>query len=133
MANIPDGGGSGLEGEIEAAQWRLWMAKVDQTGAARAAGGYVVDPERAQACIRELDRITADIRMLLLDTRRLSFEAPRYDPVSENVARNGGVMAARAVGYITAFADRIEATRVALQQQLDAYREVERVNGGRRA
>ncbi|MDT7706085.1 MAG: hypothetical protein QOG20_1692 [Pseudonocardiales bacterium] len=133
MANIPDGGGSGLEGEIEAAQWRLWMAKVDQTGAARAAGGYVVDPEQAQECIRELDRITADIRMLLLDTRRLHFQAPGFDEVSVNVADNGSTMARRAEIYIAAWADQIEATSVGLRRQLEAYREVESSNGGRRA
>ena len=134
MVNLPDGGGGGsLEDKIMVAQWRLWMAKIDENGSVQAAGGYVVDPERAQECIRELERIAKDVRAALFQSGRLTFRAPGYDEVSQNVARQGAIMAQRAEIYIATWANQIEATRDALVAQLAAYREVERANTARRA
>jgi hypothetical protein len=122
----------GLEPEIARAQQRLAVARMQESGAIAAAGGYVVDPERAQGCIDELSRITGEVRRLLMLSWRFSFESPGHDEVSTNVARNGAVMGARAEAYVRTWADQIDATRDALQRQLDAYQEVEDANTGRR-
>lgn len=134
MASLPDGGGgTSLDDKIMGAQWRLWMAKMEENGSVRAAGGYVVDPERAEECIRELTRIANDVRATLIGSQVLYFEAPGYDEVSQNVARQGSVMANRAEVYVAQWAGQIEATRDALAAQLTAYREVEQSNSARRA
>jgi len=117
--------------DIRGAQWRLWMAKMEETGAIGAAGGYVVDPERAQECIDGLSRIAEEVRRPLTSAQQLYFDPPGFDAVSSNVAKQGAVMAARAESYVRAWADEIDATRDALQRQLDAYREVEQANGRR--
>lgn len=121
------------ERDIERARAELLTALGEREEAIRAAGGYVVDPERAQGCIDELGRILDDVRRSLVGSRRLQFDPPGYDPVSINIAQSGGVMASRAVAYVTAWANQIEATRNALQRQLDAYRAVEAANSGTRA
>ena len=134
MASVPDGGGgTTLDDKIMGAQWRLWMARIEENGSVQAAGGYVVDPERAAECIRELTRIANDVRASLISTQLLYFQAPGYDAVSQNVAKQGSVMANRAEVYIAQWADQIESTRDALSAQLVAYREVERSNSVRRA
>ena len=118
-------------GDITRAQWRLWMAKIEQSGGVGAAGGYVVDPERARECIAALSRIAADVRRTLVFAPQLYFDAPGFDAVSTNIAKQGAVMAGRAEAYLRAWANQIEATRDALQRQLDAYREVEQANSRR--
>lgn len=134
MASLPDGGGgTSLDDKIMGAQWRLWMAKIEENGSVQAAGGYVVDPERAEECIREMERIANDVRASLYQADRFSFVAPGYDPVSQNVARQGAVMGQRAETFVASWAHQIEATRDALVAQLAAYREVERANAARHA
>lgn len=113
------------QGDIMGAQWRLWMANIERSGAVGAAGGYVVDPERAQECIAELERIAGDVRRSLTSVQQLYFDPPGFDPVSTNVATQGAVMAGRAEAYIRTWACQIDATREALQRQLDAYRDAE--------
>jgi hypothetical protein len=90
--------------------------------------GYVLDPERAQVTIGELTRITDEVRRFLHRASALAFDAPGYDAVSVNLANNGRVMADRATAFVRAWADQIEATRDALQHQLDAYNGVEDTN-----
>ena len=119
------------QGDIMGAQWRLWMASIEESGAVGAAGGYVVDPERAQECIAELSRIAADVRRTLVYAPQFYFDAPGYDPVSTNIAKQGAVMAGRAEAYTRAWAAQIEALRDGLQRQLDAYHEVEQANSRR--
>ena len=119
------------QGDITGAQWRLWMARIDESGAVGAAGGYVVDPERAQECIAELERIAGDVRRSLSSVQQLYFDAPGFDPVSVNMATQGAVMAGRAETFIRVWAGHIDATREALQRQLDAYRDAERILSGR--
>lgn len=114
--------------EIDRTKAQLAAAQQDKDAAVLAAGGYVVDPERAQGCIDELGRIAEDIRLKLLDARRLYFDPPGFDEVSRNVASNGATMANRAEEYISAWATQIDSTRAALQRQLQAYRDVEHVN-----
>ncbi len=133
MASLPDGGGgTSLDDKIMGAQWRLWMARIEENGSVQAAGGYVVDPERAEECIRELDRIAGDVRAAIYDSGKLTFLAPGYDLVSQNVAQQGSVMAQRAEVYVATWAAHIDATRDALVAQLAAYHEVERSNSARR-
>ena len=116
------------QGDITRAQWRLWMAKIEESGGVGAAGGYVVDPERAQECIAELSRIAADVRRSVIASHQLYFDPPGYDAVSTNAARQGAIMGERATAYVRAWAAQIEATRDALQRQMDAYRAVEQSN-----
>lgn len=104
------------DGDIQGAQWRLWFATMQESGAIGAAGGYVVDPERAQECIAELSRIAADVRGQIYLGSQFAFAAPGYDAVSTNVARQGAIMGERAVMYARAWAAQIEATRDALQR-----------------
>ena len=92
------------------------------------AGGFVVDPERAEACIVELTRIVNDLRIESMSLSTLRFDPPGADAVSRNLADNGHEMYQRAKGYVRAWADQVEATRDGLQRQLDAYRAVESVN-----
>ena len=133
MASLPDGGGgTGLGDKIMGAQWRLWMAKIQENGSVQAAGGYVVDPERAEECIRALTRIANDVRATVFAASRFTFDAPGFDLVSQNVAHQGAIMGSRAEVYIATWANQIEATRDALAAQLAAYREVERANTARR-
>ncbi|MFC4942444.1 PE domain-containing protein [Pseudonocardia sp. GCM10023141] len=119
--------------EIDRTRAQLAAAQTVKDEAIRAAGGYVVDPERAQGCIDELGRIAQDVRLALVQARVLQFDPPGFDDVSRNVANNGAEMARRAVAYVTTWANQIDATRVALQRQLDAYRAVEQANSGGRA
>lgn len=133
MASLPDGGGgTSLDDKIMGAQWRLWMAKIEENGSVQAAGGYVVDPERAEECIREMERIANDVRATVFAASRFTFDAPGFDAVSQNVARQGAIMGQRAEVYIATWANQIEATRDALAAQLAAYHEVERANSARR-
>lgn len=126
MAQLEDVGFDvGPDREIERARWQLWFARMRESGAVGAAGGYLVDPERAQGCIDELNRILENVRITETTAWACQFDPPGYDDVSMNVARNGALMAARARAYITEWANQIEATRDALQRQLDAYRAVE--------
>lgn len=118
---------------IEHAQADLSSAQAQHLDAVRAVGGFVVDPGRARACVDELSRIVEDVRLGLLDIRQLRFGAPGYDEVSVNVSRNGAVMAFRAQAYVMAWAGQIEATRDALQRQLDAYLDGDRANADGRA
>jgi hypothetical protein len=90
----------GLEPEIARAQQRLAVARMQESGAIAAAGGYVVDPERAQGCIDELSRILDQVRRPLMLAKQLVFDPPGTDQVSTNVARNGAIMAGRAEAYI---------------------------------
>ncbi|GAA2540628.1 PE domain-containing protein [Pseudonocardia hydrocarbonoxydans] len=92
------------------------------------AGGFVVDPERAEACIVELTRIVNDLRLQAMMQAACAFDAPGYDDVSLNLAVNGRVMAQRAEQFVRAWADQIEATRDALQLQLDGYSTTEDTN-----
>ena len=119
------------QGDITSAQWRLWMAGIEESGAVGAVGGYVVDPERAQECIAELSRIAADVRRSAVASYQFYFDPPGFDPVSTNIARQGAIMGERAAAYVRAWAAQIEATRDALQQQLDAYTSVEDSNSRR--
>lgn len=75
-----------------------------------------------------MSRIAADVRRSVVWSQQFYFDAPGYDAVSTNVARQGAVMGERTLAYVRAWADQIEATRDALQQQLDAYRAVEQTN-----
>lgn len=118
--------------EIVRAKTQLVAAQQAKDVAIQAAGGYIVDPERAQGCIDELSRIVREVRQALLAVRQMQFDPPGYDDVSLNVARNGSTMAARAEAYVMAWADSIEATRTALQRQLDAYNASEQSIAGRR-
>lgn len=118
--------------EIVRAKTQLVAAQQAKDVAIQAAGGYVVDPERAQGCIDELSRILREVRQALLAVRQMQFDPPGYDDVSLNVARNGSTMAARAEAYVMAWADSIEATRTALQRQLDAYNASEQSIAGSR-
>jgi hypothetical protein len=122
----------GLEPDIARAQQRLAVARMQESGAIAAAGGYVVDPERAQGCIDELSRILDQVRRPLMLAKQLVFDPPGTDEVSTNVARNGAIMAGRAEAYIRSWANQIQATRDALQGQLDTYREVDDGFMGRR-
>jgi hypothetical protein len=134
MASLPDGGGgTSLDDKIMGAQWRLWMATIEENGSVQAAGGYVVDPERAEECIREMTRIANDVRLTILQPGKYAFTPPGHDVVSQNVAKQGSIMGQRAEIYIATWANQIEVTRDALVAQLAAYREVERANTARRA
>lgn len=92
------------------------------------AGGFVVDPERAEACIAELTRIVNELRVESMSTGSMRFDPPGSDAVSLNLAANGHEMAQRAQGFVQAWADQVEATRDALRAQLAAYRSVEETN-----
>lgn len=92
------------------------------------AGGFVVDPERAEACIAELSRIVNDLRLQAMMQTACAFDAPGYDDVSLNLAVNGRVMAQRAEQFVRAWADQIEVTRDALRRQLDGYSTTEDAN-----
>lgn len=139
MSGVAEGDGGGLDGaayELSAqkphndlAQARHELAMVPL--APGTAGGFVVDPERAQWCIDELTRIVEEVRLGHLDRWRLAFDPPGYDQVSVNLARNGALMARRAEAFVAAWASQIEATRDALQRQLDDYRQTEQTNAGR--
>lgn len=133
MSVRADGGGDSREEDIAEANWRLWVATMQENGSVAAADGYVVDPEKAEGCIRELDRIANDVRQMLTSSWGLFFDAPGFDVVSQNVAHQGAVMGKRAEVFIATWANQIEATRDALVAQLAAYREVELTNGARRA
>jgi hypothetical protein len=122
---IGDGGGG--FGPISQEQRLDMLLKASEVGAVEAAGGYVVDPERAQTCIDELTRIVGEVRAILVPGMGY-FTAPGLDEVSVNVAHNGAIMASRARSYLRAWALTIEATRDALRRQLDAYRSVETSN-----
>lgn len=128
-----DGLDPGPGAEIERARAELAAAQVGEAGGLGVAGGYVVDPERAQGCVDELSRIVEDVKFALRDARQMSFDPPGFDQVSVNVARNGALMAARAEAYVTAWANQIEAARDALQRQLNAYSDVDEVAAGRRS
>lgn len=119
--------------EIDRTKAQLGAAQQDRQAAIQAAGGYVVDPERAQGCIDELSRITRDIRFTLLEARRLHFDPPGFDEVSYNITRNGSIMAGRFEAFATEWANQVEATRDALQRQLAAYRAAEQANASSRA
>lgn len=134
MAELPDDPSmQDPDKDVTRADAALKAAYEMRDQAVAAAGGYVVDPERAQKCIDELARIAADVRMGLVYARGAIFDPPGWDPVSMNVARNGGLMASRAAAYIEAWARQIDTTREALSQQLRAYRDIENANAGRRA
>ncbi|MFC4945463.1 PE domain-containing protein [Pseudonocardia sp. GCM10023141] len=119
--------------EIDRARAGLAAAQGMRDEAIRAVGGYVVDPERAQACIREMDRILTEVRKSLISTHMATFDPPGFDEVSLNVTRNAALMASRAAAYIEAWAGQIEATRTALQRQLDAYLMAEQANASERS
>ena len=106
------------------AEARLAAPVVGEGGA----GGFVVDPERAEACIVELTRIVNDLRVDASTLGSLQFDAPGSDSVSLNLAGNGHEMAQRAQNYVRAWADQVEATRDALRSQLLAYRATEETN-----
>ncbi|MFC4942442.1 hypothetical protein [Pseudonocardia sp. GCM10023141] len=118
--------------EIDRTRAQLAAAQTVKDEAIRAAGGYVVDPERAQGCIDELTRITDEVRRSIAAAWRLRFDPPGFDAVSMNVTNAGATMAKRAVDYIATWANQIEATRDALQRQLDAYCAIEQSNAVKR-
>lgn len=89
-----------------------------------AAGGFAVDPERAQGLIDELTRIVVDVRSAVA-LMSLQVSPPGNDEVSVNLAQNAAVMAQRAKQGVQTWADQIEATRDALRAQLAAYRAVD--------
>ncbi|GAA3226597.1 hypothetical protein GCM10017691_16250 [Pseudonocardia petroleophila] len=126
-----DGGGSTDEADLghAAVTWARSRLAAPVEGGGRA-GGFVVDPERAEACIAELTRITNELRMQVVTSNGFRFDAPGNDEVSLNLAANGAEMSRRAEGFLQAWAAQIEATRDALQDQLDAYRSVETSNSG---
>lgn len=119
--------------EIVRAKTQLVAAQQAKDVAIQAAGGYVVDPERAQGCIDELSRIVLEVRRNIPFGWSLRFEPPALDAVSLNATRAGSMMAGRAAEYVGAWANQIEATRDALQRQLDAYRSAEQANTNIRA
>lgn len=120
---VPDGSGTGWA----AVNW----ANAQLAGSGAGSGvpvGYVLDPERAQATINELTRITNEVRGFLTRTTSMWFVPPGNDEVSVNLAHNGAVMAGRAEHFMRSWASQIEAVRDALQAQLDGYRQVEDAN-----
>lgn len=52
-----------------------------------------------------------DVRLGLLDTRRLAFAARAHNEVSWNLADCAGLMARRAEAYVVARTNEVEATR----------------------
>jgi hypothetical protein len=101
---------------------RLLVAEMERAGGGSgAAGGFLVDPERAQACIDALGEILADIRDSLLYWQQTAFAPPGEDAVSVNVAHRAALMSSRAEGYVQAWMAQIEETRDALQRQFSAY------------
>jgi hypothetical protein len=100
-------------------------------GPAGPGGMFFVDPERAQACIDELRSAVLDLGTALDRLDLAYFPSPAEDPVSVNLAVQGGVMADRAHAYITAWRDQLEQTAMGLHEQLAAYRSAEDVNAQR--
>lgn len=96
------------------------------------ADGFMIDPERAEACIAEMDRIIGEVRGVSMRMSLTTTFAPLgSDEVSVNFANNAVVMAGRAEAFVRTWADQIEATRDGLQAQLDAYRTVDADNASR--
>lgn len=111
------------------AEFELGMAPSPLAGGG---GGFMIDPERAEACIAEMTRIVGEVRAASMMMTALTMFAPLgSDEVSKNFANNAVVMAGRAEAFVRTWADQIEATRDGLQAQLDAYRRTDEDNASR--
>ncbi|MBW0132892.1 PE domain-containing protein [Pseudonocardia abyssalis] len=127
---MADDGGGGTD-EAERGYAALTWAEsrlAAPVGGGGAGGGFVVDPERAEACIAELTRIANELRIQAMSAGSLRFDPPGSDEVSLNMADNGFEMSQRAVNFVRTWAGQIELTRDALQRQLDGYRGIEDAN-----
>lgn len=99
------------------------QAELDRTPASGGMGdGFLVDPERAEAALAQLDQAIFDIRQSLDAFAVPTVTPPARDDVSVNLARQISAMDQRAVAYVRAWADQIQAFRDAVQAQVDAYR-----------
>lgn len=94
-------------------------------------GTFYIDPDRAEECIQALRSVAVE----LLDSEALLeqayFPPPGSDQVSVNVAKQAGVMANRAAGYIASWRSQLEQTILVLEQQLADYLGIEQVNRDR--
>ena len=99
-------------------------------GPAGGGGTFLIDPEKAEECIREL-RTAVDELQDGIDRigHKLPFPPPGEDIVSVNASRQSIVMAGRAVAYLQAWRAQIDRTALNLQMQLEAYRRTEDANG----
>lgn len=111
------------------AEFELGMAPSPLAGGA---GGFTIDPERAEICIAEMTRIVEEVRRAAIWTiNNMTFRPLGSDEVSVNFARNASTMASRAEVFVRTWADQIEVTRDGLQAQLDAYRGTDSDNASR--
>lgn len=107
------------------------QAELDRTPASGGMGdGFLVDPERAEAALAQLDRAILDIRQSLNAFSISAVPPPARDEVSMNLARQIAVMDTRAQVYVRAWADQLQEFRDAVQAQVDAYRRVDDENAG---
>lgn len=115
---------------------RLEYARAELARTPPASGpldGFLVDPERAQAAIAQLDAAIADIRQSIGAFKFGYVEPPARDPVSMNLAVQIREMDRRAELYVQTWASQIEAFRDAIQAQVDAYRRADEENAERLA
>jgi len=103
------------------------MAAYGPTGG----GAFSIDPEQAQQCIDQLRGVVLDLGNTLDRLSYARFSPPAADPVSINLAVQGGIMAQRAHDYVLAWREQIAATATALEEQLRAYRAAEDGNARR--
>lgn len=96
-------------------------------------GMFFVDPERAQDCIDRLRKAVLDLGDSLSMLDLAYFPPPADDPVSVNLAVQGGVMAQRAQTYVVTWRDQLTQTAQALEEQLAAYRATDEANARRLA
>jgi hypothetical protein len=102
-------------------------------GGAGSGQGFLVDPERAQAAIATLTGVIHDLEAGMAELGLRWTRAPGIDPVSVRLGENMELMRQRALAYVLGWTEQIEATRDALQAQVDAYRRVDESNAGSRA
>ena len=91
-------------------------------------GGFVVEPERVEAAIAQLDLIVGDLTRELRDWRRTEVPPPTLDGVGMNLVTNASRMAANATAWLEAWANQIADARDALLAQLEGYRQIEQQN-----
>ncbi|MGQ0573823.1 MAG: PE domain-containing protein [Pseudonocardia sp.] len=116
-------------------RWEQARAEIARGGATGGgSGGFLVDPERAQVAIAQLDAALQDIRQALAGFETARFvEPPGQDPVSLNLAEQMREMDRRAGEYVQAWAGQVELFRDAVQAQVDSYRRVDADSAGRLA
>ncbi|MGQ0575348.1 MAG: PE domain-containing protein [Pseudonocardia sp.] len=116
-------------------RWEQARAEIARGGATGGgSGGFLVDPERAEVAIAQLDAALLDIRQAMGRFRHQNVvEPPGQDPVSVNLAEQMREMDRRAGQYVQAWAGQVELFRDAVQAQVDSYRRVDADNAGRLA